>query len=473
MKRIFLFFLFFLSFFVLVAEEEVDELGNLEVQEKEDEEYADSLAESDMDSDEDVDTDFNFGEVNDEKSQFSVRVGGSLFIGLHPFFVDFSAPASIRPSSLVWGELHLTASAPLTHAYISLLLNDQTLPFDLGNRYETNQTYKTPRWIDEAFLQVIMSAVYVSGGLKKITWGRADYFSVLDVVNPKDKTQIYSPHEMSKLSIPMFQCAFYAPSDIKIEAVFLPLFEPNLFAIEGVWERQAVSLARTFINDADNTSLTALLNNKELATLRYAHGGARLTATLAHSHDIGLQYFYGYQKEPLIKKTGDTFNSDYVPLHIIGLDYGTNIGPVNIKMELASNIGGYDVGANSNIAWNVGCEFSLPHGFSLNILLKEDIWLSKANEDVFYAFVRDKNQTHTTSLIGLSQRILRGAVEWRLIFIASFESADFAIIPSFHAIFGTIIFDANIGLFLGKDDVGIYGQYKKNNYLKISLGYEF
>jgi len=473
MKRHFLFLLFFLSFFILGAEEELYDQDNSEVIQKEDEEYVDNEAEFDVESDEDVDTDFNFGEVNDEKSQFSVRVGGALYIGVRPFFVDFARPASIRPSSLVWGHLHLTASAPLTYAHVSLVLNDQTLPFDLGNRYETSQTYKTPRWIDEAFLQVIMSAVYVSGGLKKITWGRADYFSVLDVVNPKDKTQMYSPHETSKLSVPMFQCAFYAPSDTKIEAIFLPIFEPNLFAIEGMWERGALSLARTFINDNNNVTLIGLLNNKELATLKYAHGGARITTTLANSHDLGFQYFYGYQKEPIIKKVEGSFASDYVPLHNIGIDYGTNIGSLNIKMELSSNIGGYDVATNSNIAWNVGCDFSLTHGLTLNLLLKEDIWLSKADANVFYAFVRDKNQTNTTSLISLSQTILRGAVEWRLIFIASFENVDFAIIPSFHAIFGTIIFDANIGLFLSKNDVGLYSQYKKNNYLKISLGYEF
>lgn len=473
MKHIILFCLFFLPFFLLAGEENLAEQGSIETIQEEDKKYVNDGAESESESDMDVDTDFNFGEVNDEKAQFSVRVGGSLYIEVSPFFVDFANPASVMPSSLVWGRIHLSASAPLTHAYISLFLNDQTLPFDLGNRYETNKTYKTPRWIDEAFLQVIMSAVYVSGGLKKITWGRADYFSVLDVVNPKDKTQMYFPYEISKLSVPMFQCAFYAPSDTKIEAVFLPIFEPNLFAVEGTWERRASSLARAFINDADKTSLTKLLNNQELATLKYAHGGIRLTTTIANSHDLGFQYFYGYQKEPLIKKMDDAFASNYLPLHNVGLDYGTNIGPVNLKMELSSNIGGYNVLKNSNIAWNVGCDFSLTHGLALNILLKEDIWLSKADENTFYAFVRDKNRTNTTSLIALSQTILRGAVEWRLIFIATFENIDFAIVPSFHAIFGTIIFDANIGLFLGKDDNGIYSQYKKNNYLKISLGYEF
>lgn len=88
-------------------------------------------------------------------------------------------------------------------------------------------------------------------------------------------------------------------------------------------------------------------------------------------------------------------------------------------------------------------------------------------------FFRKSRQTDTFALISLSQTILRGALEWKLLFASCFEDVDFAIIPSVHAIFGTLIFNAKIGIFLGKDDVGSYSQYNKNNFIKLSLGYEF
>jgi len=419
------------------------------------------------------DVDFNFEETSSNKDEFSVSIGGAIFTGISVFFNDFKTFKDVKPSSLVWGHLKLEATAPLSSAIFSVNLNDKTLPFNLGQKYLLSQEPIIPQWIDEAFLQVNVGAFYFSGGLKKLNWGRSDLFSVLDVVNPKDETSIFDVEENAKLSAPMFQFVAYMPSDVKLEAVFLPMFIPSLFALEGRWKPHSVYEIEEFTGIKEVKKLQEVLN-VDTARLSYAHGGARLTTTIALSHDLGFQYFYGYRKKPVI--IGDTnFEAYYSSFHNIGLDYNTAIGPANLYAEVCANIvtpTKYVGIKDSNIEWNAGCNVALRYGLALNILLKETIYFNK-REGASFAFLRNNEKTDTLAFISLSQSVLRGAMEWKILFIAGFENVDFAIVPSLHCLFGTIIVDAKVGFFVGKNEQGNYSQYKKNNFVKLSLGYEF
>lgn len=418
---------------------------------------------------------FNFDETDDEKNAFSVSIGGAIYTGISPFFNDFKKFSEVHPSSLVWGNLHLNATAPLSQAFISVNLSDQTLPFNLKNKAVTSKKTLIPRWIDEVFLQATVGSFYFSGGIKKVSWGKADIFSILDVVNPRDKSFFAESLDYAKMSIPMFQFVIYMPHDVKLESIFLPIFEPDLFAIEGRWKPYSLHLTEEKTKIKGTETLLNIFD-KDTAKLGYSHGGARLTTTIAQTHDLGFQYFYGYTKQPVIAKDALSFSVDYLPLHNIGLDYATVMGHLNLRSELCTNIIGYEYAKNSNIEWNVGFDVGLTHGLSLNFLIKETIWFSSISKDedvLKYAFFRKPAYTDTLALISLSQTILRGALEWKLLFVSCFESVDFAIVPSVHVIFGSIILDAKIGIFLGKDDIGIYSQYNKNNFLKLSLGYEF
>ena len=277
------------------------------------------------------------------------------------------------------------------------------------------------------------------------------------------------------MSVPLFQFVAYIQYDVKLEAVFLPIFEPDLFIIEGKWTSYPLSLIKKDTQIYTTENLLKLFN-KDTAKLGYAHGGLRLTSTIEQTHDLGFQYFYGFTKQPGIIKKDASFDIDYLPLHNIGIDYATVIGPVNFRSELCTNIIGYEYIKNSNFEWNVGFDVGFAHGLSLNFLIKEAVWFSAINklEDTLkYAFFRKIAQTNTTAVISLSQTVLRGALTWKLLFTTCFEDIDFAIIPSIHAVFGTIIVDAKLGIFLGKDSIGVYSQYNKNNFLKLSLGYEF
>ena len=418
----------------------------------------------------DEDVSFDFKEDSSDKDDFSVNVGGAIFTGLNLFFDDFKTFKDVNPSSLVWGQLKLEATAPLSSAIFSVNLNDKTLSFNFGQRHLLSKEEVIPRWIDEAFLQINVGAFYFSGGLKKLNWGCSDLFSVLDVVNPKDETNLLDIQENTKLAIPMFQFVVYMPYDVKLEGVFLPMFIPSLFALEGRWKTHSVYEIEEATDVNEAKKLQEILNI-DTAKFSYSHGGARLTTTIALSHDLGFQYFYGYTKKPIIASNSN-FEAYYSAFHNIGIDYNTAIGPVNLHAELCANIMERDKIKDSNIAWNTGCDVSLKYGLSLKMLLKETIYFHQ-RENAFSALFRNNAKTDTLAVISLSQSILRGASEWKIAFIAGFENIDFAIVPSLHCLFGTVILDAKLAVFVGKKREGNYGQYKKNSFFKLSLGYEF
>lgn len=429
----------------------------------------------DESEDDDVDTDFNFGEVKDETAHFSVSVGGGIYVGVTPFFTDMKDIKELKPSSLLWGSIHLDAQAPLTHAYINLSLNDQTLPFKLGNKWATTETTKIPRWLDEAYLQVSMGAVYFSGGVKKITWGRADVLSVLDIINPHDKTEVLFPNNANKMGVPLLHFFAYTPHDVKMELVFLPMFTPHLLAVEGRWKPIGMEQVEQLAFAQTKEGLQSVFKN-DTSKFKFAHTGIRLSTTFAHAHDVGIQYLYGHSKMPLVHYNGSFALAQYLPIHHIGLDYGTAISSVNLKLEACANIAGSPSVKESNFEWNAGLSSQLTHGLSLNLVLKEIIWvyaIENSNAHILYSLFRKNRQTETTSLLSLSQNILRGAVEWKIALMIGLEDVDFAILPSLHAVFGTIIFDAQLGIFLGKNYSGQFSQYHKNNYIRLSFGYEF
>lgn len=425
---------------------------------------------SEVIEDSEKDMSFDFEESSSNKDDFSVSIGGNIFTGINLFFDDFKTFKDVKPSSLVWGSLKLEATAPLSSAVFAVNLNDKTLPLNLGQKHLLSKEPAIPLWIDEAFLQVNVGAFYFSGGLKKLNWGGSELFSVLDVVNPKDEANLFDIQENEKLAVPMFQCVVYAPHDVKLEGVFLPMFVPSFFALEGRWKPHAIYEIEELTNIKEAKKLQEVLN-VDTAKLSYAHGGARLKTTIALSHDLGFQYFYGYNKKPIIVEDG-SFKAYYSGFHNIGIDYNTAIGPANLYAEVCANIMEKARIKDSNIEWNAGCYVSLKYGLVLNMLLKETIYFAQ-RQDSSFALVRNDSKTDTLAFIALSQSILRGASEWKIAFITGFENVDFAIVPSIHCLFGTVILDAKVAIFLGKNNQGNYSQYKKNNFLKLSLGYEF
>lgn len=444
---------------------------------------------------EEISDGFGFDDNTETGSAFSVDIGGRLSLGGAFFFNDFKTFRDVQPGSLIEGKLHIHATAPLTEAYFGVRLNGKTLAPWLG----TTQSVYPARpqiapWIDEAYLKMLFGPAVITGGIQKISWGRAETLSVLDIVNPHDQTDLtlmYNPQEM-KIARPLISTTVYLPHDLKLETVFLPVFEGDRI-VTGASDRW---YSRRFerLWDPSASFMQPVTN-----TLTYAQGGGRLTAAAGGMHDFGIQYFYGRLPEPAFKTEplGSTIPGSaggggsilappsrkiiagvYNPHHHIGIDYGLGIGPVALSAELAANITADIAGNDPSIynpalAWNIGAVYAAPLGFSLNLTAAETIRLKHTQtnlhpHDVEYG----RKATDTKVSFSVAQTLLRSSFEWKLGMLIGLEDADFCIMPGIHWQLATLLIDCNVGIF-GGSRAGNLGQFYRNSFIRLTAAYEF
>ena len=425
--------------------------------------------------------DFGFGSEAESSSAFSIDIGGKLSLGGAFYFNDFKTFKDVQPGSLVEGKLHVHATAPMTEAYFGVKLNGKTLALLLGKTQTIfpGQPQIVP-WIDEAYLKMLFGQVVITGGIQKMNWGRAESLSVLDIVNPRDKTDLtlmYAPQEM-KIARPLVSATVYLPHDLKLEGVYVPVFEGNRIVTGNTDRWYSQRFDRIWGTSAGTVSFTSPVTN----TLAYSQGGGRLTAAVGGKHDFGIQYFYGRLPDLAFKAessaSGVTFTGLYNPYHHIGIDYGIGLGPVSLSAEFAANItedlsGNNPSIYNPSLAWNVGAVYSAPLGFQLSLTATENIRLHHSRSvaqinDVEYG----TKATDTKLVFSVSQTLLRNSLEWKLSAIVGIEDADFCIMPGVHWQLATLLIDCNVGIFGGKK-TGNFGQFYRNSFIRLTLAYEF
>ena len=424
--------------------------------------------------------DFGFDSEAESGSAFSIDIGGKLSLGGSFYFNDFKTFKDVQPGSLVEGKLHVHATAPMTEAYFGVKLNGKTLAPLLGKTQAVfPEEPQIAPWIDEAYLKILFGQVVIAGGVQKINWGRAENLSVLDIVNPRDKTDLtlmYAPQEM-KIARPLISATVYLPHDLKLESVYLPVFEGNRI-VTGKTDRW-YSQQFDRIVQTDPSFFTRAIDTVKTNTLAYSQGGGRLTAAVGGKHDFGIQYFYGRLPELVFETlTPTTFTGLYNPYHHIGIDYGVGLGPVSLSAEFAANITSDLSGNNPSIynpslAWNIGAVYSAPLGFTVNLTATENIRLHHNRSvaqinDVEYG----KKATDTKLAFSISQTLLRNSLEWKLGAIVGLEDADFCIMPGIHWQLATLLIDCNVGIFGGKK-TGNFGQFYRNSFIRLTLAYEF
>ena len=424
--------------------------------------------------------DFGFDSEAESGSAFSIDIGGKLSLGGSFYFNDFKTFKDVQPGSLVEGKLHVHATAPMTEAYFGVKLNGKTLAPLLGKTQAVfPESPQITPWIDEAYLKMLFSSVVITGGIQKMNWGRAEDLSVLDIVNPRDKTDLtlmYAPQEM-KIARPLISAAVYLPHDLKLEGVYLPVFEGNRIVTgkTGRWYSQQFDR----IVQTDPSFFTRAIDTVKTNTLAYSQGGGRLTAAVGGKHDFGIQYFYGRLPELAFKTLSPTtFTGLYNPYHHIGIDYGVGLGSVSLSAEFAANITSDLSGNNPSIynpslAWNIGAVYSAPLGFSVNLTATENIRLHHNRSvaqinDIEYG----KKATDTKIAFSVSQTLLRNSLEWKLGAIVELEDADFCIMPGIHWQLATLLIDCNVGIFGGKK-TGNFGQFFSNSFIRLTFAYEF
>jgi hypothetical protein len=174
---------------------------------------------------------------------------------------------------------------------------------------------------DEAYVRAWFGNFSLEGGLRKLTWGKADSLGPLDVVNPLDYSNLSRMTSINDIKIarPMLHVSYSLGNFSKIEAVWVPWFEGQRFSQGGRWAPAMLTRLPGEIAEGigsidpaiaqggfmDGDAFNGILNNTidglsgDLKTLEYTQGGLRFTTTLGSS-DLGLQYYSGFIQRPSV-----------------------------------------------------------------------------------------------------------------------------------------------------------------------------
>ena len=468
------------------------------------------------------DSDSGFGFSGAQASRFSVSIGGELKAGIKFFYDDFGSADSfknIQPGDIISGKLNFEAGASSARGVINL---DLTPVFDGSS----------PITIDEAYVQAFFGPVTIQGGLRKLSWGKADSFGPLDLINPldySDLSKLSSPQSI-KIARPMIHASWAMGSFSKLEAVFVPWFQGHKFATTGRWAPGQITELRAGANQVlDGYALYFMtppfaipdmvmaintiqkdFNDKfdsgdiypETDTLQYAQAGMRFTTTIGSS-DFGLQYYFGRLPRPVIVGYDPTgFFDPSIPLlgpptvlnlnpdalfpdvnynyyHHVGVDYAQVIFGFNIRaeagMNLTKDLDGKDgTVENPAIIWSLGFDRDLFWSINLNLQGVGKIRL-------FHGEIGDNPLTDceagtklsSTRITGIvSRKFLRDELELKVSALWGIEDNDFLIIPSVAWTKNDISAECAAGFF-GGDRKGELGQYRDNSYIRLSLSYKF
>ncbi|MDR0409134.1 MAG: hypothetical protein LBH18_01865 [Spirochaetaceae bacterium] len=411
--------------------------------------------------------DFGFGAEESsgafESMMPAATVGGEVSAMFLGYFDDFSNGAShVRLGDVFSGKLNFTAGNSFADAVINLKLSTDRDKDPLPLNFE------------EAYLRAYFGLFEIEGGLRKLTWGKADSLGPLDVVNPLDNREITDISDILNIKIarPLVHATARIGHFSKLEGVFLPNFEPARLSSSGRWA------------PAQLAALPVQPQFPDTSTLDYAQAGLRFTTTIGGAVDVGAQYYYGRLTKPAFKiniapDTAPSINAMYNPYHQIGVDYAQVLAGFNLRAECAVNITedtGGDDGAvyNPHFLWSLGFDRDLVWGVNLNLQCNETVRLlyDKIGENPMLDMEADADLTFTQITAILSKKFLRDELELRLAAIWDVEDSDFFFAPSLIWTQDAVKTELSSGVFGGEED-GQFGQYHKNNFIKIKLTYSF
>jgi hypothetical protein len=422
--------------------------------------------------------DFGFGAGDDETTSISnnaatVTVGGEASASLLGYIDDFSDDAAhVQLGDIFSGSLNFSAGISFADAVINLNL----------------QPAEQPVSIDEAYVRVFFGSLEIEGGLRKLTWGKADSFGPLDVINPLDYSELTDLSDPMNLKIarPLIHASFRAGSFSKIEGVFVPYFEPLRYAEEGRWEPAQMKQLKQVKEIGNMFGVDVTEDKPDISTLEYAQAGARFTTTIGPA-DIGLQYYYGRLTRPAVTITlapppmpiPTALHFDYNPYHQIGVDWAQVLLGFNVRAEAAVNLTkdlSGDDGAvyNPAFAWSFGFDRDLFLGVNLNIQCNETIRLmyNKIGNDPMLDIEAGTDMTATQIIAAVSKKFLREELELRFAALWGIEDKDFLLMPAIIWTRDAVSVEFSGGIFGGNEE-GQFGQYFKNRFVKAVLTYSF
>ncbi len=223
----------------------------------------------------------------------------------------------------------------------------------------------------ELHLGLFLGPVDIRIGQQIIPWGKGDLFAPNDVINPRDLREPLM-QATDLLRIPVFLVRGDIDLQIgSLQLLYIPFLTPDRLDIYGsnwaMLQPDAPSPYRALFNYAYRTTPDAqrpqLLDSMRLTrapSFADAQLGARFTASI-EQFDFGVYYHWGYDRTPrfavpgadvrdlyridfstlsaeeLRAMTGGTtlpqLTYDFARRHHVGLDAGTVIGPIALRLD--------------------------------------------------------------------------------------------------------------------------------------------
>ncbi|MDR1126524.1 MAG: hypothetical protein LBL06_00185 [Treponema sp.] len=401
-------------------------------------------------------------------STLAVSIGGEVSASMTGFVEDFAdGPEDVRLGDIFSGKLNFTAETAYAEGVVNLKLASGLVYYD----------EKSPVYVDEAYVRAYFGSFDVEGGLRKLTWGKADSLGPLDIVNPLDYSDLSDLSDMMNLKIarPLIHASFVLGQFSKLEGVFVPNFEQGGFASSGPWASPQMAMI-------DQLPPGNVIRPDDMTTFDYAQAGLRFTTTIAGAVDIGAQYYYGRFTTPTVTSTAPTpslpvITFAYNPYHQIGFDYAQVIAGFNLRAELAANITADlsgDDGAvyNPHLAWSLGFDRDLFAGVNLNLQCNETIRLLDDMIDDPRDIEYDTDVTSTRITAAFSKKFLRDELEAKAAVIWEVEGGACLLMPSLVWAKNDVTVELSGGIFAGSDEA-FFGQFYDNNFVKIGLKYTF
>ncbi|MCL2478845.1 MAG: hypothetical protein FWF22_05045, partial [Treponema sp.] len=396
---------------------------------------------------------------------------------------------------------------------------DVTLNLKLAPVFDLKST---PVSIDEAYARVFLGPVNIEGGLRKLSWGRADSFGPLDVINPLDYSDLsgLSDPQSIKIARPLLRLSWNLNYSSKLEAVFVPWFEGDTFAGTGRWAPSQITTmpgmiaggilsSNPLLPASEGAKIENALNEciaanginyfyPDSSSFNNAQGGIRFTTSIGPA-DLGIQYYYGrlprpamsisiepgFYTPPAAPATPSQINlnklkvADYNPYQQIGADYAQVIAGFNIRAEAGANItsdldGTDGTVYNPALVWSLGFDRDVLWGININAQGNGSIRLfwDKINSNPMLDTEAGKDMTSTRITLILSKKFLMDQLELKTTGLWGIEDRDFLVMPAVNWSRDSVSAGLSAGFFFG-DTKGELGQYWQNNYVKVTLGYKF
>lgn len=394
----------------------------------------------------------------------ALTVHGRLVLGAVLFPEDLTDPGTAKPENASAADLTLAASGSSAHAELRLEVTEAALDAETAADFLDEA-------VEEAFLRLFLGSVTMEGGIRKLTWGKADSQGPLDVVNPFDLTDLTVTDELERrIARPLVRVSWAAGPMTQVEAVFLPSFEPHSIAFTGRWQPSEVrTLLLGYVFDPE----------PDTSTLDYAQGGLRFTTTTG-SVDWGFQYFHGFLPMPVFRVTApppSTVGIVYNRYHQAGADLAAVLGGFNLRAEAAANLtedfdGDDPYVYNPHLAFSLGADRDVWKGINLNLQYAGTIRLADGGIASPFDVETDTAAFRSGLTAVAFQKLLRDKLEWRAAAIWNLADADFLVLPSLSWTEGDAEVKVAAGIF-GGDEAGQMGQYAENSWVRLTLTYTF